>query len=75
MGNPEPAPSRFPSAREKPSETARPPAASLNTPDRDGGQMFFSGRFGCGGASIRFLSSPGFAFPLPLPGFGAFTPV
>jgi len=39
------------------------------------GQMFFSGRLGCGGASIRFLSSTGFGFPLPLPGFGAFTPV
>jgi len=73
MGSPEPAP--LPSAREKSAETARPPTASLNTPDRAGGQMFFSGRLGCGGASIRFLSSLWFGFPLPLPGFGAFTPV
>ncbi len=40
------------------------------------GQMFFNGRLGCGGASIRFLSSPGLGLPLPpLPGLGAFTPV
>jgi hypothetical protein len=36
---------------------------------------FLSGRLGFGGASIRFWSSLGFGFPLPSPGFGAFTPV